>query len=77
MAIRTDNTFMKNNIPTLIFVEKIIEPVPLSFKEVQTEMINGYQDQLMSEWIKQLREKYPVEIDKSVFNEVKKQLNNE
>ncbi len=71
------HTFMKNKIPSLIFVKKIIEPVPLSFKEVQAEMINGYQDKLMNEWIKQLRDKYPVEIDKSVFNDVKKLLNNE
>jgi peptidyl-prolyl cis-trans isomerase SurA len=71
------HSFVKNNVPTIIFVQKILEPVPLPFNAVQAEMINGYQDQLMAEWIRQLRDKYRVEIDNSVYVEVKKILRNE
>jgi peptidyl-prolyl cis-trans isomerase SurA len=71
------HTINKNTIPTLIFVQKISEPDPLPYNDVQAEMITGYQDQLMAEWIEQLKKKYHVEIENSVFVEVKKLLNNE
>ncbi len=71
------HSFVKDNIPSLIFVEKVIEPVPLPFKEVQADIISGYQDKLMAEWIKQLRDKYVVEINEPVYNEVKKTLRHE
>jgi len=45
--------------------------------EVQTDMISGYQDWLTEEWIKELKKKYPVNIDNQVFDEVKKRLGNE
>lgn len=68
-------TFIKNKVPCLIFVKKIHEPEPLPFSSVQGEMISGYQDKLMAEWIKQLKVKYTVEIDMEVLEEVKKLLN--
>lgn len=70
-------TFIRNNVSTLIFVSAILEPSPRPFRDCQAEVINGYQDQLMTEWIGQLKNKYPVEVDKSVYNEVKKMLSNE
>ncbi len=70
-------TFKKNGVPSLIVIRKVNEPVPLPFDEVQGEMISGYQDWLGNEWIKQLKEKYTVKIEPTVFNEVNKRLNNE
>ena len=66
-----------NGFPSLIIINNVLEPVPLPFKEVQGEMMTGYQESLENEWIKQLKEKYSVKIDDLVFNEVKKSLNDE
>ncbi len=70
-------TFIKNKVPSLIFVKNIHKPAPLPFSSVQAEMISGYQDMLMAEWIQQLKNKYAVEIDMEVLEEVKKILNND
>lgn len=66
-----------NNFPAVILIKKIIEPAPLPFKEVQGEMMTGYQEYLENEWVRQLKEKYPVKIDNQIYDEVKKSLSNE
>ncbi len=71
------HSFTKNGYPSLLVIKKVIEPEPLPFKEVQAEIISGYQEWLTVEWIKQLKKKYAVKIDNAVFNEVKKRLGNE
>ena len=53
------------------------EETTLPFDQVKAEVLTGYQDWLTSEWIRQLTEKYPVKVDNSVFEEVKKRINNE
>jgi peptidyl-prolyl cis-trans isomerase SurA len=65
------------NMPALIVINKVIEPVPKPFKDVQGEMMTGYQEFLENEWIRQLKEKYPVKIDNQVYDEVKRSLSNE
>jgi len=70
-------TFIKNGMPSLIDIKRIEKPEPLSFDEVKADMISGYQDWLTEEWIRQLKEKYPVKIDNLVFEEVKKRISNE
>jgi peptidyl-prolyl cis-trans isomerase SurA len=69
--------FRKGGFPSIIFITRVIEPVPLSFDELKGEMISGYQDYLEKEWIGQLKEKYGVKIDNTVLDEVKKKVNNE
>lgn len=66
-----------NNYPSLIVINRIIEPSPLPLEEVKAEMMAGYQDFLESEWLGQLREKYPVSIDAGVLEELTKQTDNE
>jgi peptidyl-prolyl cis-trans isomerase SurA len=70
-------SFSKGGYPSIILINSVTEPVPLSFDEIQGEMMKGYQDYLESEWIGQLKENYSVKIDNLVLNEVKKKLNNE
>ena len=67
----------KNGFPSLIKISKVNEPVPRPLKEVQSDMISGYQDWLTEEWIKELKKKFLVKIDNQVFDEVKKRLGNE
>jgi peptidyl-prolyl cis-trans isomerase SurA len=65
-----------DNYPSIISIKKIYEPEPLSFGEVQGEMMTGYQDSLENEWIRQLKEKYTVKIDNLVLDEIRNNINN-
>ena len=64
-------------LPALLVITAVNPPTPLPFADVQSEMISGYQDYLEKSWIAQLKEKYPVKIDKEVFEEIRKKLANE
>ena len=70
-------SFTRGGFPSIILIKSIIEPVPLSFKEVQGEMMTGYQEYLESSWKGQLKEKYSVKIDNLLLDEVKRRLGNE
>ena len=63
--------------PSMVLVNKVLEPAPLKFEEVKGEMFTGYQEQLESEWIKQLKEKFSVKVNNSVFEEAENKLKNE
>jgi len=67
----------ENNTHSIIVIKKIMEPVPLPFEEVQSEIISGFQDSLENEWLIQLKEKYTVKINISVLEEVRKRLTDE
>jgi peptidyl-prolyl cis-trans isomerase SurA len=66
-----------DGMPSLVVITRVNPPEPLPFADVQSEMIPGYQEFLEKSWIRQLKEKYPVKIDKSVFEEIRKKLANE
>jgi peptidyl-prolyl cis-trans isomerase SurA len=66
-----------DSFPALVVITKVNPPEPLPFAEVQSDMISGYQEFLEKDWIRQLKEKYPVKIDKAVFEEIRKKLSNE
>ncbi len=70
-------SFTGNGFPSIIFIKKVTEQLPLPFEKVQEAMMTGYQEYLDSEWIGQLKEKYSVKIDNAVLGEVKKILINE
>jgi peptidyl-prolyl cis-trans isomerase SurA len=70
-------SFIMGGHPAIIVINRVIDPVPLKFEEVQGEMMTGYQDWLESEWVKQLKQVYSVRIDSLILDEVKKELNHE
>lgn len=70
-------SFKKGGFPSIILINTVNATVPLSFKEIQGEMMTGYQDYLEKEWIGQLKERNSVKIDNFVLGEVKEKLNNE
>lgn len=70
-------SFTKEGFPSLILIREVLEPVPLRLEEIESEMRTGYQDQLETEWLKQLKEKYSVKIEDPVLEEVRKKSNNE
>lgn len=49
-------------------LNKVIPPTPKSLDEARGYVISAYQDQLEKEWIEELHKKYPVSVDKQVFN---------
>ncbi len=71
------HTYSIDNCPSLVSISRVIEAKPLPFEEVAGEMMMGYQDYLESEWIKQLKGKYNVNVDDLIFQEIKRSLNNE
>ena len=66
--------FNKDGFPSVIVIKKVIDPSPLKFNEVQSEVVAGYQESLEKDWIRQLNKKYNVKIDNMVLEEVKKKL---
>jgi peptidyl-prolyl cis-trans isomerase SurA len=70
-------SFKKDGFPSIMIITRVNEPVPLSFDEVQGEMMTGYQDFLEREWIGQLKANYSVKIDNLVLDAVKKKIKNE
>jgi len=71
------HAFNRAGYPSIILINKVMEPLPLKFDDVKGEAMTGYQEYMESEWIKQLNKKYSVKIDNLVFEEVKKKLKNE
>jgi peptidyl-prolyl cis-trans isomerase SurA len=61
----------------LLVIKNVINPEPLPFQAVQGEMMSGYQAYLDMNWIGQLKKRYNVKIDSTVFEEIRKKLSNE
>ncbi len=75
--VKGTQSFTRGGFPSILLIKNIVEPVPLSFKEIRGEMMTGYQEFLESEWIGQLKKKFTVKIDNLTLDEVKKKLKNE
>jgi peptidyl-prolyl cis-trans isomerase SurA len=55
----------------LIWINKIIESSPKNLDDIRGQVTADYQDNLEKEWIKVLREKYPVKINQDVLSTIK------
>jgi peptidyl-prolyl cis-trans isomerase SurA len=60
----------------VVKVNKIIESTPMLLKETRGRVINDYQEELDKNWIKELRQKYPVRINKKVLKKIIHQQKN-
>jgi peptidyl-prolyl cis-trans isomerase SurA len=58
----------------ILFIENIIPSSPKELKETRGQVIADYQQYLDEKWVDQLRQRYPVKVDKDVFSKVKKSL---
>ena len=45
---------------------------PANWEDIKGEVVTDYQDWLEAEWIKRLREKYPVVVDEEVWQQIKR-----
>ncbi|UII34283.1 peptidylprolyl isomerase [Fulvivirga ulvae] len=58
----------------LVWVEEILEPAPKKLEEVKGLVISDYQNYLEKLWVKELKEKYPVDINDSGLNYIYEKL---
>lgn len=63
-----------NNYYTLIRVEEIMPARIKTFEETKGKVINDYQDVLESTWMEELRNKYPIKVNKKALKSIKKEL---
>ena len=63
----TDNTV------SFAYVIKVYpKPMPRTFEEAKGLVVNDYQNVLEAQWVKQLKEKYPVTVNEKLFQEISK-----
>jgi len=62
-----------DNSISFIHVKSVIPPTPKSMDEARGFIVSDYQEFLEKEWIRELREKYPVSINQDTFNTLIKQ----
>ncbi len=60
----------------VVKVNKIIEPSIKSLDEVKGKVMSEYQTYLEDTWMKELRDKNEITINKKALKKIKKELNN-
>ncbi|HBS12851.1 MAG TPA: peptidylprolyl isomerase [Flavobacteriaceae bacterium] len=60
----------------IIKTNKIMHPEPMEFKKAKGRVINDFQEYIEKQWIKELRQQYPVKINKRALKKVIKQNQN-
>jgi len=69
--------FNEDNVNFLVVkVNKIIAPKPMELKEAKGKVINDFQDYLDQEWIKELKNRYQVKVNKRVLKRLVEQNKN-
>ena len=63
------------NKVSLVFIKKIIPPGIMTFEHARGLVTSDYQDYLDKQWVKQLRRKYPVHVNKKVLHKLMKLQN--
>ncbi len=71
-GLSQDFTNPDNSI-TFVQVKKVIPPSPKSLEEARGFIVSDYQEFLEKDWIRQLREKYPVKVSQEAFSTLIKQ----
>ncbi|MCF8233540.1 MAG: peptidyl-prolyl cis-trans isomerase [Bacteroidales bacterium] len=62
----------KDGHPVIIHVQEILPPQHKKLNEARGLVIADYQNHLEKQWIKSLKEKYPVEVNEKVLSSLKK-----
>jgi peptidyl-prolyl cis-trans isomerase SurA len=65
---------LKTNVDkgsVFVRIHKIITPEPKALDEARGIITSEYQTELEKQWVKRLREKYPVSVDQKIFEKVK------
>lgn len=65
-----------DNSTQIVKIVEVRKPEPKTFKEARGLVTSGYQAELETQWLEQLREKYSVTVDEKLLNKVKNNYNN-
>ena len=71
------NTGMTGNLkqngkPVFVSIHKVLKNQPKSLTEAKGVITSDYQDHLEHQWIEELREKYPVQVNTEVLGRIRK-----
>jgi peptidyl-prolyl cis-trans isomerase SurA len=61
----------ENGTSTFVFVKEIRSPEPKKLDETRGQVTSDYQEYLEAEWLKALKEKYPVEVNQDLLKQIK------
>ncbi len=56
---------------SFVILRGVIPPEPKKLKEARGQITSDYQNYLEEVWVKELRQKYPVEVDRSLLSRIK------
>ncbi len=56
---------------TFVILKKVRAPEPKQLDEARGQITSDYQNYLEEDWIEELKAKYPVEVDRNSFPEIK------
>ena len=73
-VIDTVQAFEKDGAFDIIVLEEILPAGPKKLNETKGKVINDYQKDLEKKWLKELKEKYPVSVNKKILKKTKKEL---
>ncbi len=76
MAIKegVSKVYPSNDSFVVVNVKTIMAPSEKSLEDVKGKVLNNYQNDIEARWIKELRSKYKVEVDKKTLKHLKKEL---
>ncbi|MFO7615932.1 MAG: peptidylprolyl isomerase [Bacteroidales bacterium] len=63
--------FVNPNSKSFVWVNQVVSPQPKKLEEIKGLVIADYQDYLDKEWVKDLRQKYQVKINRDVLSQIK------
>lgn len=69
-TINTFNSTVDNTVQIIKIIE-VRQAEPKTFKEAKGLVTSAYQTELEQQWLKQLKEKYPVTVNQKLLNKVK------
>ncbi|MFO8068203.1 MAG: peptidylprolyl isomerase [Bacteroidales bacterium] len=64
-----------DNVYYFVYINDILEPDYKNINEVKGMVIADYQNYLENKWVEELREKYDIQVNESLLNKVKQELN--
>jgi peptidyl-prolyl cis-trans isomerase SurA len=67
----TEDKINADGSVTFVEITKVLEPTPKTLQEARGLITADYQTYLEQNWIKELRNKYPVEVKRDIFESIK------
>ena len=61
---------MNPDSKSFVWINQIVKPQPKKLEDVKGLVIADYQDYLDKEWVKELRKKYEVKINRDVLSKI-------